>query len=128
METKIAIEKIVSAMNEMREKENINPKIYIGKTTDFNFSKERHEEDEYPILLRVAIGTPKQIADLEAKLIERFKDDKTWTINNKNGGSAGNTEANQIYICLDSTSPSDELCEWDEKLFLGYDFPLDLSK
>ncbi len=122
------VAKVSSALNEMRKKEKFDPQIYIGKTDDFTQSYHRHKKEGYPILLRIAEGDPDQIGELEAKLIKYFLGDNSWKVGNKNEGSAGNPGADKIYICLDSSSSDDELCEYDETSLLGKEFPINLKE
>lgn len=114
-------------MNEMRTKYKIYPEIYIGKTSDFNRRAYEHADRGYPILLRIAEGTPAQISNLETILIERFSKDKSWKMGNSKGGSAGDTHADGLYICLSESTPDDDLSEFDEQELLGENYPIKLK-
>lgn len=114
-------------MNGMRTKYKIYPKIYIGKTSDFNRRALQHADEGYPILLRIAKGTTCQITNLEATLIKKFSQDKSWKMGNSKGGSAGDTHADGLYICLSESTPDDDLSEFDEQELLGENYPIKLK-
>lgn len=118
---------IISALNKMRNEKQFNPKIYIGKTSNFNSAYDRHNKEGYPILLRIAEGTPEEIDMLEASLLDWVTTDRTWSTGNTNTGSGGNPSADKLYICLDSSYDNDELYEASEEILLGKGFPINLN-
>lgn len=108
---------------------DFNPTVYVGKCSDFNETAKRHLNiDNYHILLRVAEGDSKSVAELENLLIGLFKNDTMvrWKLKNEKLGSASNPCADKVYICFDSSIKSDELEEWDEVYFLGTEYPIQI--
>lgn len=110
----------------MKKANHFNPILYIGKTSDFEYSWNRHKSEGFPILLRIAEGMPEDISKLEDALIKWAMDDNNWTCANERSGSAGNKEADKLYICLSESVKNDELCEYDEQVLLGNSYPLQI--
>lgn len=129
METNLhyALEKIKESLNEMKKAHQFNPTLYIGKTSDYEYSEDRHKSEGFPILLRIAEGIPEDISYLEDSLIKWAMNDNNWICTNERSGSAGNKEANKLYICLSESVKNDELCEYDELDFLDRSFPLKIK-
>lgn len=118
---------IIRALNAMKKKYSFNPGIYIGKTSDFLDAYSRHQKEGLPILLRVAEGSPKEISDLEAALNKwAIGNKENWNCLNKNCGSTGNPDADKLYICLDTSADDDGIYEYDEKMFLGTEYPIQI--
>lgn len=106
---------------------NFHPKIYVGKTQDFSEAEERHKQEGYPIFLQAATGNPKDISKLEDFINSNLINSNEWLSENKRRGSAGNTNADKLYICLATTTSSDELWEYDHLQYLGQEYPLDID-
>ena len=121
-----ALKKIKESLSEMKKANHFNPILYIGKTSDFEYSEYRHKSEGFPILLRIAEGIPEDISYLEDSLIKWAMNDNNWTCANERSGSAGNNEADKLYICLSESVKNDELCEYDELDFLDKTFPLQI--
>ena len=101
--------------------------FYIGKTDDFARRHQEHKGEGYNYGWELAKGTSKQISLLENSLIQYYKRDKR--LGNTNAGSAGNEEANILYIvcyCKPETLLVDEVA--DDEFPIEDGFPLDLQK
>lgn len=79
--------------------------FYIGKTDKYARRENEHLcGDDYTYMWPIAEGTSSQIAELEDQLILYFKTTKfSSLLGNKNAGSGGNTDANILYFCVDTT-------------------------
>lgn len=108
----------------MMYKNNINPRVYVGKTNNFGESLERHKKEGLPILLQIATGSPAQIAKLESLLSNLLRRDRSIRCENQNGGSAGNLEADKLYICIDVSYAGDFLYEADQDILLNKKYPI----
>ncbi len=130
MDTKLqkVAARIKKDMADMKERWKFSPGIYVGKTDDFHESSERHKKEGYPVLLHVAKGEPKDIAELENAMITFYQNSPDWKCHNTNAGSGGNPNADKLYICFDSSVKGDDLYELDEVWFLGDGYPSDLNK
>lgn len=126
MKKKTPLDLIIEDLGKMRTKFLFNPGILIGKTTDFNKSAQKHQEEGLPVMLRIAEGTPIEIANLEKALIEWARKDKTWTCLNTSESDNDFKSGNCLYICLDTPAPKDELCEYDEVILLDTHYPIDI--
>ena len=117
---------VLSKLKEVKGKyPGFDPCVYVGKTDSFQKAYGRHSNEGFPVLLRVAEGTPSDVSELEGILNSMLKQDPTWKVGN--GGSAGKPMADKIYICLDSSVEGDPLCEYEEEFFLGKGYPVNLS-
>lgn len=97
--------------------------VYIGKTSDSESAKTRHSSDSDEFIL-IANGDPGIISKAENYLINNLgvKIPQEVNIKNINSGSAGNPNANYIYVCLDWKAENiDELYDAD---FLSEPFHL----
>jgi hypothetical protein len=76
--------------------------VYIGKTSNPDNAEKRHRE-KYCNTQVVAIGPPDAISQCEDYLIQNLKKDLACTVevDNKNAGSAGNPNANMLYVSWD---------------------------
>ncbi len=94
---------------------NLNA-IYIGKTQNLDSAEYRHNEN-YDKTTPIAIGTPTTISKAENHLIKSLKCYfNDVEVKNINAGSAGNVDANMLYVCLNfSPKTIDEL--YDDELF-----------
>ena len=103
-------------------------KLYIGKTEDFNSCQCRHFNEGMPVFMQLAIGTPEQISELEDYLIKWNQTSNSKHCQNQNQGSGGNVLADKLYACMNSSLPTDELNEYDEKIMLGQEFPIKIKE
>lgn len=71
--------------------------LYVGKTNDKESAKKRHDE-EYDNYKIIAIGDSTVISKAEDFFIKKLKQDFPSFIDNKNGGSAGDPNADLLYI------------------------------
>lgn len=73
--------------------------VYIGKTSSEESAEKRHQ-DKYDNTQEIAFGLPKTISKAEDYLIKNLKKELSCIINidNKKEGSAGNPNADILYI------------------------------
>ena len=121
-----AVKKIVSDVTDDLLRD-FTPSIYVGKTNNVVRRANEHQEEGLPCTLRIAHGDARLIAKLEKQLISQFKGIKNCKLLNKEEGSLGNPEADWLYISLSECHPNDELCEYDETLLLGKEYPLNIK-
>ena len=107
--------------------------FYIGKTGNFEERRIDHHQGEngcchYDYCWELAKGTPEQISELENSLIRYYKEKvKDERLDNQNAGSAGNDEANTLYVAYcyeDETLSLDEIEE--EEVSIIENFPIEL--
>lgn len=119
--------KVIADLKAMMSKYDINPHVYVGKTHDFGESWERHKREGFPILLQIATGTSYQIATLESLLSDFLRNDSSIQCTNEKGGSAGNPDADKLYICIDESYEGDSLYDADQDILLDKKYPISLD-
>lgn len=116
-EEKITIQELaLKLMKKLVQIKNLHA-IYVGKTQNIESTKSRHNID-YDKITFIAIGSPTTISKAEDYLIKYLKNSFKDRINvdNHNTGSAGNNDANMLYVCLDY-SPNNIEDLYDDDLF-----------
>ena len=94
--------------------ENLNA-VYIGKTYSEESAEKRHQS-EYDDTQIIAVGSPKIISKAEDFFIKNLKKDLSCLvkIDNKREGSAGNPNANMLYVSWNvKYETADQLLEPD---------------
>lgn len=121
-----AIEVIVKDVKEQLI-DVFSPKIYVGKTNNFQRRKKEHKEEGFVYTLLISKGKPNEISMLEKGLIKKLKQIENCKILNEIEASVGNCEAEILYISLDDCHANDELGEFEESMLLGENYPLILD-
>ena len=106
--------------------------FYIGKTHNFEERRINHLQGEndcprYDYCWELAKGSTEQIRKLENNLILYYKKDNR--LDNQNAGSAGNENANILYVAYcykDESLSMEEIA--DDEVPIGEGFPIDLQK
>ena len=86
---------------------NLNA-VYVGKTEHLESAERRHDID-YDRTIPIATGSPTIISKCEDYLIKTLRSSLNGIkVDNMNAGSAGNSNANILYVSLDYTPKTDE--------------------
>ena len=102
-------------------------KIYIGKTDDIKRRCVEHQNEGLPYTLELISGKPKDISELEEGLIKTLQKTFSDKVANATDKSLGNGDAHCLYVSFAADIESDSLCEYDEKFFLGKEYPFNLN-
>lgn len=97
MEEQATIQKVYEEVRKCFSTVSNLEALYVGKTDDTEYNENRHKK-EYVNTKIIAKGTPHLISEGEDYLIKHLKNDFPCFIDNKNEGSAGNPDANMLYI------------------------------
>lgn len=104
--------------------------FYIGKTDNFEDRRIDHiqnQDENYTYCWKLAHGTPEQISELENELISFYQSSEFKTIlQNENKGSAGNSEADTLYVAFKYNDTIDFNELYDDAVEIENDFPLNL--
>ena len=104
--------------------------FYIGKTENFEERRFNHtQNDGYTFCWELADGTPEKISKLENSLISYYqKNDKYKNlIDNENKGSAGNSNANILYVAFKFIGEFNINELFEDELQIDSNFPITLS-
>ena len=126
MELNQILEKIVSDIKKSIINNDFSLSLYVGKTDDIERRESEHTSEGFAYTLLLAKGSYDKISYLEENLIYRLNEINICNVVNRNSKSIGNSDASCLYICIDKSYPSDDLCEYDETIILGREYPLSI--